>query len=458
MPTLAELSAAVANGTMTLDDVRTLVGSSAASGQGALNDQIYLQSPAQIAVRIQQIYNNAGATFTAGTGATPPPTGVQPGPLNPTTGMPTYGTGETEQQRIDRLVADVMAGRTTLANIRTSIYGTAGQTAPSSHEILANDAVIASQGPAAVEARIRAMFANTGQSIATWQATDDGIPDNELASARATIERILADYGLGSLSGWAWQRLQDGAPVDLILLELEQRPEFDAAFPEIRLIRERNAAGGGPAMTPMRPADIINYRATARRILGNAGLPEGFYDQNSDFTDLIVRGVSTLELADRVEQGFQQVATARPEIREAFADYFGVVGDAALAAWFLDPSRATSVLVEQRQAAVAGGIGRSFGFDIGAASALRLAGSDIEAQRAMQGFAELARVRPLFDELLGEAQDFTAEGEGVDALFDLGGPGAELLRQRLTNRSAAFRGGGGAILTEEGVGFGSVDT
>jgi len=452
MPTLEELAAQVQSGQLSLNDIRSSVGRPTVG----VDESNWTSDPGLLAQRIAAIYANAGQTFTYGT-ATPAPTGPQAGA---TPG--TYQTGETEQQRIDRLVADVIAERRSLDSIRQSLDLAAGRApAPGSVTIIGNDAAIVGQGAAAVEARIRAMFANRpGLSIATAIPTSDGIPDNQnLESARATLERIFAEYGLGGpeLSAWAWQRLTSGAPIDQILLELEQRPEFVAAFPEIGMIRQRNTQGGGPSVSPMRPADIIAYRATARRILGNAGLPVGFWDDNGDFTNLIVNGVSTLELADRVEQGYRQVATVDPNVRQAFADYFGPNGDAALAAWFLDPTRATSVLTEQRQAAVAGGLGRGFGFQISRERALLLADRDIEGPAASRGFAELARIRPLFDELLGEDADYTAEGEGLETIFDLGGEGAERLRHRLESRQALFRGGGGALLTEEGLGLGSVD-
>jgi hypothetical protein len=61
----------------------------------------------------------------------------------------------------------------------------------------------------------------------------------------------------------------------------------------------------------------------------------------------------------------------------------------------------------------------------------------------------------VFDETISETNDLTAEREGVDAAFDLGGDGVDKINKRLEQRRAALDGGGGAVVSSGQSGFGS---
>lgn len=61
-------------------------------------------------------------------------------------------------------------------------------------------------------------------------------------SARAAITRVLDQFGLGSLAGWAWQRYVAGVPVEQIMLDLRERPEYRARFPAMRELADRGRA------------------------------------------------------------------------------------------------------------------------------------------------------------------------------------------------------------------------
>ncbi|MGA4923326.1 hypothetical protein, partial [Bacillus subtilis] len=65
-----------------------------------------------------------------------------------------------------------------------------------------------------------------------------------------------------------------------------------------------------------------------------AGLPKDFYDSPTDFSALIGKFANPMQIADRTVAAYKQVSTAAPEVRSAFADFFGPVGDHALAAFF----------------------------------------------------------------------------------------------------------------------------
>jgi len=270
--------------------------------------------------------------------------------------------------------------------------------------------------------------------------------EQEQLSAQAYIQQILADYGLpASLADWAWEKIVNGDSADQVALDLRSTPEYQTRFPAIAA-RE---AAGLPALSA---TEYIAYENAATQLLRSVGLPPGFYDDKADFTALLSNDVSISELGDRIStEGYQKVVSAPPEVRDAFGQFFGVQGDSALAAFFLDPSKATPVLQKMAtQADIAGRAQLAGGLNVTADRAGELADIGITGLQAEQAAANVAEQAPLFAESVSESQDLTAEKEGLDAA--LGIAGAASVKARQLQRVSAFSGGGGAAASNEGVG------
>lgn len=264
--------------------------------------------------------------------------------------------------------------------------------------------------------------------------------------ALAYIKAILADYGLPeSLADWAWGKIVSGAPTEEVALDLRDTPEFQTRFPAIAA---REAAG----LSPLSPAEYVAYEQAATQLFRTSGLPAGFYDDKADFTALLAADVSVAELNDRIAtDGFRRVVDAPPQVRDAFAEFFGPQGDAALAAFFIDPERAVPVLQRMAtQADIAGRALASGGLDLDAARAGELADFGITGLQVQQAAANVAEQAALFRESVSEGTDLTGEREGLNAA--LGVSDASALRQRQQARVGAFSGGGGAAASNEGVG------
>lgn len=267
--------------------------------------------------------------------------------------------------------------------------------------------------------------------------------------AFALLRSTFARYGLGgdALASWALDSLIAGKSIDQILLELEVRPEFKAAFPEIDARRARSAETG-IQLSPISPAEILAYRTQAKQLMASYGLPTSFYSQSSDFFDLIVGDTSMAELNDRLEAAAKRVVQAPPEVRQFFTDTFGYAGDDALYTLFVDTDRGLPALQEMVQTAEAGGAARRFGFGLSQAEAELMAGLNIDYDQAVQGFGKLYENRGLFDETLYEAQDFTVGQQGVAAAF--GGEGSDLLQKRGEARRAETGGTSGGGFQQTG--------
>lgn len=269
-------------------------------------------------------------------------------------------------------------------------------------------------------------------------------------SARAIIDTTLADYGLEELSDFAWEAIQRGDPVSKILLDLRETQPYKDRFPGIV---QRREAG----LPPIRESEYIEYEERAKALMRGANLPVGFYDENEDIGKLIGTNVSLQQLSQRVQEGYQQVAEAPEEVRRAFSEFFGVNGDSALAAFFLDPERAESFLAEATETAQVGGTALRFGLEVTQERASRIRSTGTSQAGLEQALRQTNRVRSLFNETAGEKVDFTAEREGLDAFLNIGDPFAEeRIRSRLEARNAAFQGQAGAGQGQQGLfGLGS---
>jgi hypothetical protein len=271
--------------------------------------------------------------------------------------------------------------------------------------------------------------------------------------AFALIQQLLASYGLTSprLSQWVYDMLVAGHPEANIMLELEQQPEYKAAFPEIEARRARGLAEG-IQLEPINPAMILEYRTKARALMRSFGVPADMWDRNEDFASFIVGDVSMDELNSRLKRGSERVYQAPPEVRAVFFDLFGIDGDTALFALMLDPTKAEPVLENMVQMAEAGGAARRMGFGLTQAEMTRMEAANLTYEQVVSGFRELDIRRGLFDETLSEeGQDFTVGDQGITAQFGLGGGAAEALTRRGEARKASTSGSSRAAQTEIGV-------
>jgi hypothetical protein len=261
---------------------------------------------------------------------------------------------------------------------------------------------------------------------------------------------VLAQWGLNapSLITWADEQLREGFSLEKILFDMERRPEFDAAFPEIRLRRER-AAATGIQLSPIGPGEILEYRTQAKSLMRSYGLPDTFFSTNANFTELIVGDVSMAELDDRLQMASRRVANAPFEVKAAFGDLFGPATDTALFMVFTDVDRALPELENLVQTAEAAGAARRYGFGLTAQEADLMQLNNIEYDEALKGFANLDLTRGLFEETLYE-QDFTIGREGIAAQFGLEGGAAEKVARRGESRRAETSGSAGGAIEEKG--------
>jgi hypothetical protein len=293
-----------------------------------------------------------------------------------------------------------------------------------------------------IDARAEARLAagrQQGAQRAPWETATGGQRD-----AFARLQSVFTDYGLGDLNQFAWDAVVNNDSQERILQNLRNTDVYKQRFPGM-------AARKTSGQSAMSEAEYIAYERQVKQMMRENGLPPSFFDHPDDFTNLIGNDVSVREVSTRVSELFNAAMQAPAEVRQVFNDYYGIDGTAALATYFLDPVRALPLLQEELNNAQVGGTARRFGYNISQDRADALTRIGVGASQAASGFQRIKQMDPLFHETITENQDFTAEGEGVNAQFGLSGDAATGLQTRLDQRTSQFGGGGGAGLSSGGV-------
>ena len=270
--------------------------------------------------------------------------------------------------------------------------------------------------------------------------------------ARNTIKAVLSTYGLSDLADTLWNNYASGL-VDVnneqaLVYSIRETPSYQTRF-------SGNAARLKAGLAELSPSEYIGLEDYYRRTMQSNGLPTGFYDQTSDFADLIANDVSPQELDTRIQNGYNAVANADPEVKRQMQELYGV-SEGQLAAYFLDPKKATPLLTRQAQAAnIAARASEQGGIQVTGAYAENLAARGISDQQARAGFAEVGALGELKQTFAGETALSSEQLAG--AAFGIDVVAQQELERRKKLRTGEFAGGGSFARTT-GETSGSIST
>lgn len=285
--------------------------------------------------------------------------------------------------------------------------------------------------------------------------------DDELLAQFGVLSNYLQTIGLGELftinnqgepGGWLWNQLQGGIDTDEELrLALEQTDVYRDRFSVI-IEQQRRRANGEPVYV-MSPAEVIGYERDVRQMMVAAGLPSTFYDQPSDFHQLILADMSPQEVRDRIDEAYEYVMSAPPEVRAAFNDFYGVgQGDAQLAAWALDPERTVRDISKATRTAYSAGMAERFDIEIDRAAAERIADLPQTEAGITEGLRQVASLGSIFDEGLGDSGTDLTDETGIASVFEGDANAQRDIAQRVGRRRAVNTAStGGALVTQQGV-------
>lgn len=217
-------------------------------------------------------------------------------------------------------------------------------------------------------------------------------------------------------------------------------------------------------LLPLKPSDYISREQSFVQRLRDNGMPAGFYDQPDDLNKLIASGMSPIEFDNRIQQGYKAALNADQATKTALKDLYGIT-DADLAAYYLDPTRATqaveakaksaSTFVQQISAAqVAGQAQTQAGMALTAQQAQELAAQGITQAGARQGFGEIAQQQELYGLTAAEraaGETAISQTEQIGGTFGTNAAAQQRIATRKRRRQAEFESGGGFATTQRGV-------
>lgn len=267
-------------------------------------------------------------------------------------------------------------------------------------------------------------------------------------SAKATLTATLSLYGLASLADFAWKEYLKDIPIEQIMLDIRQTPEYISRFPAMKALADKGQA--------INEAQYINYETSASALMKSAGLPPGFYDQPTDFTEFLTNNLALPELQARIEIAKAAVYNSDPATLAALQSFYGIqgglnyIGDAT--AYFLDPDRALPTIEKQFIAAQEAGAASRAGYGaLSMQDAERLANLGITPDVAQRGFGTLATLTPLFANLPGEAGTAPTAEQGLQAVFEGNAQAQQVITDQASKRKAVFAGGGAFSQTAGGL-------
>ena len=250
------------------------------------------------------------------------------------------------------------------------------------------------------------------------------------------MNNILKQWGLQSLGGQVLKMVQQGYQGDSISYQLSQTKEYKQRF-------AGNDARVKNGLAALSPAEYLATERSYRQVMQSAGLPKGFYDQESDFTKLISADISPTEMKSRADTAARFVNSTDPTTLQAFQQYYGI-NKAHLTAHYLDPNAAASILEKQARTAEIGGAAIQQGFgSTSKYNAERLADMGVTADQARERYGQAVEVLPDEQKLSGIYGKQTATYGKADAEqeFAFGLASAKRKRQKLEGyETAQFAG------------------
>lgn len=269
-----------------------------------------------------------------------------------------------------------------------------------------------------------------------------------VTDAKDILRNTLTRFGLQDLTDDAWglvtrDLLPANAGIDEIGDALRDTPQFQARFPA-------NAARVRAGLPELSVSEYLGLERAYASEMRGSGLPRGFYDDPTDFQRLIEGDVSPAEVQTRINEGYRAVSEANPGVIAQMKELYGV-DEGGLAAYFIDPDRATPILQRQARAARIASEGvRQAGIQLTADVAETLAREGITGEEAATGFRQVSEQRGLATPMMA-GEEAISEAEQIGAVFGTNEAARQRVATRQRRRRAEFEGGGGFAAGQSGI-------
>ena len=244
------------------------------------------------------------------------------------------------------------------------------------------------------------------------------------------LQRIFGDNGLGSLAGTLTGLVQGGHAGAALTVALQGSDEYRRRF-------AANDARKKAGLGVLSPSEYLATERQYRQVMQTAGLPAGFYDDESDFQRFLENDTSVAEVNDRVQGAVSLAKQTDSGYRKMLSEEFGVgLTDGDIAAYLLDQKRALPILQRFVQSVGIADAARRQGLTYSEQRASQLAELGVTGDQAQQSYGQIAQATGAYGRV-GDAfgGDYTQTDAENEAL--LSDSGARTERESL---DATFKG------------------
>lgn len=281
--------------------------------------------------------------------------------------------------------------------------------------------------------------ARPGTPSTTPTPPDQTQADVDKQNAQRDATTILTDlfnqYDLGTLAPKILDYIKQGYSAEAITVLLQQTPEYKQRF-AANDIRVKNG------MSALSPAEYIATEKAYRQVMSSAGLPVGFYDNTSDFTQFLANDMSATELQNRVNVATQAVNQAPKEVKDYFGQWYGT---SDLVAYALDPARAEPLIEKRIKAAEAAGVGQTQGVGLTQAQAELIgANPNTSLDQIQQGMGFIGTEEPTVNKLDQIYGGNVTQDDLVNEVFQNDAQAGKKRQMLASQERAAFAGSAGA--------------
>jgi len=277
----------------------------------------------------------------------------------------------------------------------------------------------------------------------------------------ADLKKKLDSLGLGFLYNLLETKLLPDTTIniqdtDQIAAAIEADPATKQAY-DNRFIGNQFRINNG--MAPLKPSEYIRAEKNYIDTLRNTGMPLGFYDQPTDLAKFIGSDISVRELEGRIVGGYRAAQQADTATKQQLEQLYGIT-EADLAAYYLDPTKATDVLGRKKDATlfqqqigaagIAGQARTQANITLAAGQAEELQAQGVTTAAARQGFSAIAQQQGLFEaQMAGE--ETVSQAEQIGAALGTNAQAAQRIATRRRRRQAEFEAGGTFAAGQRGV-------
>jgi hypothetical protein len=269
--------------------------------------------------------------------------------------------------------------------------------------------------------------------------------------AWAVLDQQLQDWGLPGLGDWATQQIISGYSPTAINLNLIKTPEYQTAFGAV--IQARTDKG----LTPMTPAQILDYRTQAEAMAQQYGLPKEALDKTT-LDNLMISDVSASELNARIQDSFVRLTNADDATKAAFTQLYGMgVTPGEVASMALSPQNSLPLIEQRLATAEIGGVGLNAGLNLSKDFLENLAAGGQTRASVATAFGTVAADRNLLSALPGETNPATLSQEALaSGLLKQDPDVLQQLEREKEGRASPFADKGGLEVDSSGRGGGVV--